>query len=135
MAIHGYPRYTKGIAFLALKRDLPRIRATVRPLGYTLPAGPIPFGVRGPHPHELYRLSKIIGTEVFTLDFLLVCPIFRAVWRGRRDYLWQGHRLHVVSVAGLARMKRSSARDQDRLDLKNLGVPHARKRKASRPTG
>ncbi|TDI43123.1 MAG: hypothetical protein E2P02_11880 [Acidobacteria bacterium] len=121
VAIHGYPRFTKDLDFLVLEDDMPRIRTAVKNLGYTLPAGPIPFGVGTDATRRIYRISKVIGSDVFTLDFLIVSAQWSEAWETRRDYeLEDGAVLTVVSREGLLHMKRLAGRLQDQLDLQNL---------------
>jgi len=44
------------------------------------------------------------------------------VWDDRDVFEWQGRQVQIVSAEGLARMKRLAGRDQDLLDLKQLGL-------------
>jgi hypothetical protein len=58
---------------------------------------------------------------VLPLDLLLVGPVLEEAWSSREVFEWKGRRAKVVSVEGLAKMKRLAGRDQDRRDLKDLG--------------
>lgn len=120
--IHGHVRATRDIDLLILKEDLTRVLAAVRPLGFTLEAGPIPFGVGTANARELHRISKIHEGALLTLDLLLVTPVFEQVWGGRQRSTWHQRDIWVVSLGGLAVMKRLAGRTQDLADLENLGV-------------
>ena len=70
---------------------------------------------------EVYRISKIEGKEILTLDLVLVTSVFESIWDEREYYEWKGRRIQVVSFDGLVTMKKLAGRDQDLLDLKKLG--------------
>lgn len=120
--LHGHVRATRDIDLLIRRESLPGVLAAVRPLGYTLEAGPIPFGVGTPQERELYRISKPEGRSLLTLDLLLVTPVFEEVWRTRARFAWRGREVWAVSLAGLEVMKRLAGRTQDRADLEALGL-------------
>jgi hypothetical protein len=123
VAIHGFPRLTRDIDFLVQAHDWDRITTALRPVGYTLIGGPIPFDVGKPAERELRRLSKpqAPDEELLTLDFLLVAGALREAWETREAYEWQGRRISVVSRQGLMLMKRLAGRPQDVADLDRLG--------------
>ncbi len=83
--------------------------------GFLDPAGRIPFEKR-----RGYRTSKIVGTDILTLDLLLMNAALEDVWNGREVYCWKGLDVQVVSAQGLVKMKRMAGRDQDLLDVKKL---------------
>lgn len=123
VSIHGHVRATKDIDLLIRREALPQTLAVARSRGFTLEAGPIPFGVGTPAARELYRISKLERGSLTTLDLMLVVPIFEDVWRDRQKILWGDREIWVVSLEGLARMKRLAARTQDLADLEALGLP------------
>lgn len=123
VAFHGHPRFTKDIDLLVEAESLVAVKAAIAPLGYTLDAGCIPFGVGTDRAREVHRVSRIEGTEVFTLDLLVLPQALADVWRSRELYRWQDRSVTVVSLEGLARMKRWAGRPQDRADLAGLGLP------------
>ena len=102
--------------------DLPEIEQLVATQGYTLASGKIPFAVGKPEFREIYRISKIAGQDVFSLDLIIVTPILTDVWEDREIFEWQGRNVQVVFVDGLAKMKKLAGRDQDFLDPKKSGV-------------
>jgi hypothetical protein len=104
-----------------LHRELRELIATTaRGLGFTLDAGLLPFGVKGPHAREIRRLSKVVGKEILPLDLLVLPSFLEDVWLSRENFEWEGRRLKVVSAEGLATMKRIAGRAQDKADLERL---------------
>ena len=121
VTLHGHPRLTRGIDLLVREDDIDAIREVVRSLGYAVAAGYIPFDVGTPRERQIYRVSKIEGEDLLSLDLLLVNPALEEVWRTRERFAWEGSTLTIVSRDGLARMKRLAARSQDLADLESLG--------------
>jgi hypothetical protein len=121
VAFHGYPRFTKDIDVLIQAEDLDKVLKIIEGQGFTFLAGPLPFDVGKPNERVVHRVSKIEGAEVLTLDLVLVSPVFQDVWQQRELFEWQGRHVPIVSAHGLAKMKRLAGRDQDLLDLKQLG--------------
>ena len=91
---------------------------------HILPADPMTFGAGTPTERVVHRISKVSDGEHLTLDLLLVSPALEKAWEDREIYEWKGRPVRVVSVTGLAHMKRLAGRDQDLLDLKKLGIPN-----------
>ncbi len=123
VAFHGHPRFTRDIDLLVPGASLPAVKAAVAPLGYTHDAGRIPFGVGTDREREVHRVSRIEGSDVFTLDLLVLPEALAAVWETRETFGWQGREVCVVSLEGLSRMKRWAGRPVDRADLAGLGLP------------
>lgn len=124
--IHGHVRTTTDLDFMVALPDRQRILDVLRPLGYRFVAGPIPFDTGTPKERILHRASRIDGEEMLTVDLLLVTPVLQDVWESREVFEWEGRRVTVVSLAGLAKMKRMAGRHQDLADLENLGVEVSR---------
>ncbi len=120
--IYGHARTTRDIDVLVLEDDLEQIQACLLDIGYTFKAGPIPFQTGTEQERVLYRVTKVEGPDMLTIDLLLVTPALRAVWDGRTVYNWNGRTLSVVSLEGLATMKKMAGRHQDLADLENLGL-------------
>ena len=122
VALHGYPRFTKDIDLLIPPGEAERVAEFLADAGFVFCAGRVPFDVGGPNEREIFRLSKIDADgDVLTLDFLIVNDALQEAWETRELFEWQGRQISVVSVSGLATMKRMAGRDQDLLDLKKLG--------------
>ena len=115
LAFHGYPRFTKDIDLLILATDCDRVLAIAERRGFLDPAGRIPF-----ENGDAYRTSKIVGSDILTLDLLLVNAALEDVWNDREVYGWKGLDVQVVSAQGLVKMKRMAGRDQDLLDVNKL---------------
>lgn len=122
VVIHGYPRLTRDIGILIRPEDLDRVKIAVSPAGYTIASGIIPFDVGQPGERQLFRLTKVEGTDHLILDLLLVGPSLESAWTTREEHRIDERVVHVVSRDGLATMKRAAGRPQDIEDLKQLGL-------------
>lgn len=122
VAIHGYPRLTRDIDVLVREEDLDRAREILKVSGYTLSSGMIQFDLGKPTECRVFRVAKVEGEEYLTLDLVLVTPFLEDVLKGREKHLVEGRTLQVVSLEGLAKMKRAAGRPQDRADLSQLGL-------------
>ena len=89
-------------------------------LGFVFEAGRLAFGMGGPDQREVYRISKVVGEELLTLDLLMVDPSYTAIWKKRKVVTWRGHRLKMIGLEGLLEMKRIAGRPKDRLDIEML---------------
>ncbi len=118
--IHGHVRSTLDIDVLVPAESLEPLMAAVGGLGFTLRAGPIPFGSGTSARRELHRASKVVGDEVLTVDALIVTPVLEEAWAGREILEWRGHPLPTVSRSGLIAMKRLAGRHQDLADIEKL---------------
>lgn len=116
VAFHGYPRFTKDIDLLVQPDDVGRAMDLLDAVGFLERSGRIPFEL-----HDLYRTSKIEGTDILTVDVIAVSSALEEVWDDRTVFDWDDRQLWVVSAGGLAKMKQMAGRDQDLLDLKKLG--------------
>jgi len=122
VAFYGYPRFTRDIDLLIQREKLDVVLELTKKRGFTLEAGVIPIGGKGKDKSEIYRISKVDGSDLLTLDLVLVSPGLQDVWENRELFDWQGRKVPVVSREGLMKMKQLSGRDQDLLDLKMLGL-------------
>lgn len=125
LAIHGVPRFTKDIDLLVRTSDLDRVRSAAHRCGFTLEGGRLTFGAGTDQVREVFRVSKASGSELLTLDLLLVSPALEDVWRSRRRTEWRERRAWVVSRDGLVRMKRIAGRPQDLVDIERILEPGA----------
>jgi hypothetical protein len=89
-------------------------------VGFTIEAGIIPFEVGRPHERQVYRVSKASGTDLLTVDMLLLPAFLQEVWLDREVYKVEGKPIHVVSRSSLIDMKRIAGRPQDLGDIANL---------------
>ncbi len=123
VAIHGYPRLTQDIDLLIPEGALSGARAALSAVGYTLESGELWFGSGTPRERRVWRVSKADGSDLTTVDLLLVSPFLLEVWRGRETHRIPGRTVTVVSRQGLAEMKRAAGRPRDLEDLRQLGLP------------
>jgi hypothetical protein len=123
VALHGHVRATRDIDVMVRREDFGAARAALRGRGFTLDAGPIPFGAGTEREREVRRVSKIVDGALTTVDFLVVTPVLERAWQTRAAYPWRGRHVTAVSIEGLTEMKRMAGRKQDLADLEHLGVP------------
>ena len=76
-----------------------------------LPAG-AQFAVRPSNDWPDFRDAALV----------LATPVLAGVFESRQTFVWAGRPISVVSLEGLARMKRLAGRHQDLADLEKLGV-------------
>lgn len=55
------------------------------------------------------------------LDLIVPRNLETIAWQKREWYDWNELKICVVSVEGLVEMKRAAGRDQDKLDIRNMG--------------
>ena len=68
----------------------------------------------------LFRVSRAVGTELTTLDLMLVGTIFEGVWADRELIEAGAQSLKIVSRNGLITMKEIAGRPQDLADISAL---------------
>jgi len=120
VALHGYPRFTRDIDLLVPAECLSRARTVAATAGFLDESGRIPFVES-----DVYRITKTEGTDFRILDLLVPKNLDTIAWQQRQWFDWDGLRICCVSVEGLVEMKRAAGRDQDLLDIKQLGFdPH-----------
>ncbi len=120
VAVHGYPRATKDIDLLISPEQLDRVREVLAGLEYDLESGEIPFEKGSEKERRIFRVSRAVGHELFTLDLILVTPVFADVWESREAIEFESQTMHVVSRDGLIKMKRIASRPQDLADIDAL---------------
>jgi hypothetical protein len=120
VALHGYPRFTKDIDLLVPAEALSHARTVAAMAGFVDESGRIPFA-----DSDVYRIAKVEGTDFRILDLLVPMRLDTIAWQQRQWFDWDGQPICCVSVEGLVEMKREAGRDQDLLDIKQLGFdPH-----------
>lgn len=120
VGLHGYPRLTTDIDLLVRPDDLERVREVLATVGYSLDSGLITFAAGKPTEHSLWRVSRAEGSDLITVDLLLVSPFLQDVWDGREELLLGARRVRVVSRGGLLKMKRAAGRLKDLDDIEKL---------------
>ena len=61
-----------------------------------------------------------VGHELFTLDLIVVTPVFADVWESPESIEFESQRMHVVSRDGLIKMKQVASSPQDLADIDAL---------------
>ena len=65
----------------------------------------------------IFRVSKVIGTQLLPLDIMLVTPAYESVWQTRTFASIGEYEIPVVSREGMIKMKMLSGRTKDQTDL------------------
>lgn len=116
VAIHGYPRFTKDIDLLVPEESLERAKLAARSAGFLDESARVPF----PDSY-LHRLLKVEGADYLMLDIIVPKRLDNKAWVERQWFDWNDLPICVVSIEGLVEMKRAAGRDQDKIDIQNLG--------------
>lgn len=124
LAIHGFPRATKDVDLIICAEDLARIRSLVRQLDYRVDGGFQTFRAGTTEESKLWRISRVVDDELWTIDFIIVTEFLRDVWHDRLTVEYRGQHIQVVSADGLRKMKEFSGRPQDLADLEKLNDPN-----------
>lgn len=122
LGILGHPRMTKDIDLLIRPADLDRALLVVKVLGYDIPARQMVFRAGSATEQIMRRVSKLDPetNQLLPIDFLVLTPVFDAVWAGRIAATYRDRTIHVVSPDGLVTMKTLANRPQDRADIAAL---------------
>jgi hypothetical protein len=116
LAIHGVPRATTDLDLLVDPRDLDAVLGVARARQFGIEALPMRFS----DGMEVRRMTKVDGTEMLTLDLLLVNPNLEPVWTSRERIPTERGEFWVVSRQGLIQMKAWAGREQDLADIVRL---------------
>lgn len=116
VAVHGYPRFTKDIDLLVPPASLECAKVAARSAGFLDESARVPF----PDSY-LHRLLKVEGTDYRMLDLIVPKRLDTKAWAERKWFDWNDLPICVVSIEGLVEMKRAAGRDQDKMDIRNLG--------------
>jgi hypothetical protein len=116
VAVWGAPRATKDIDLLVPANAVDGVKGVARQRGFTFEAEPMKFR----DGTELRRLSKVEGTDLLTLDLMIVNADLESAWRSRRRVPTLRGELWVVSREALIDMKARAARAQDLFDIERL---------------
>lgn len=117
LAIHGHPRATKDIDLLTPPDQIAALKAVARVHGFTIEALPITFSSSG---ITVHRVSRLLGTQILTLDILDGSGTLAPVWNSRERLDTTRGPVWVVSRQGLITMKLAAGRPQDLADLAQL---------------
>lgn len=120
VSVYTTPRATQDIDLVVTVKDIHRATDEIAALGFRR-AGP-PMQVAAGR-LEIHRLVKFDGSDLLPIDLLVpVDTALVGVLEGRAQVEIEGHRVFVVSVAGLRTLKRLRGSAQDLADLEALGL-------------
>lgn len=120
LAVHGFVRATQDIDFLVRTKDVSRIKAAIKPLGYIVEASPMTFRRGTERETRVNRVSRIVGEDVVTVDLIEADKGWMDVWKTRAKIALPGYNIKAVSREGLKTMKLSAGRPQDLVDIQRL---------------
>ena len=114
---HTEPRFTKDLDLW-----IDNSRANTKRVFKALGLFGAPLAGLSAQDLEKPELVLQIGLAPVRVDFLTTLPglEFRAAWRNRDTFRWEGVRTHFISKADLIQAKRLAGRPQDRRDLRSL---------------
>lgn len=117
VAIHGAPRFTRGLDLLVLPADAERAKGIAKALGFVAESLPMRLKAAG----VMHRVIKFGESgEVLALDLLLVGEQLEPVWESRERLRTGDQDLWVVSRKALLAMKLAAGRPQDLVDAQKL---------------
>lgn len=116
LAVHGVPRATRDLDFIARRADEAKVRAAARRAGYVFEALPMRFasGV------EMQRFSKLVEGRPLMLDFLWASDALEPIWTRRLHVPWGEGEISVVTREDLITLKLTAGRPQDLVDIQSL---------------
>ena len=101
-------------------QDIPRAAEIASRVGFDDVTGWVLLPLNRLGIHRLYRLNKISGEELLTLDLLEAESSGNAIFSDRESFDVKGRLIQSLTRAGLIAMKRASDRTKDRLDVELL---------------
>ena len=122
VAFHGYVRATKDIDLLVQRSEIDSLVAIAAELGFDPCDDFLRFGIGTDRETSIKRLNKFVETDFLTLDLIVVNSQTEIAWTTRLEVALPDQNMQVVSLHGLAAMKRLAGRTQDLLDLEKLGL-------------
>ncbi len=120
VAIHGCPRLTVDIDLVVPSSHIQNAVKAVAATGFDVETGWVSLAASELGSRRLFRVTKVEGSEYMTLDLLEVDSTENPLWRDRMQVEVAGRTLDVMSRTSLIRMKSSSDRTKDRLDIELL---------------
>jgi hypothetical protein len=120
VAIHGRPRLTVDIDIVVAAQDIKRAAVIAASVGFDDVAGWVHLPLTKLGIRRLYRLNKISGVKLLTLDLLEADSSKNAIFSDRETFDVEGRSIQSLSRAAIIAMKRDSDRTKDRLDVELL---------------
>jgi len=116
LSIYGAPRNTKDIDLVIPRSELPKAKDVAIGAGYLFDSGCLPFPKQR---FDVYRLKKIVGTEVLPLDLLMLEEDDQLLQEFRKVAI-RDVRTSVLSLKGMIELKTAAGRAQDLADIEKL---------------
>lgn len=104
------------------RNSLEPVKAAIESPGDIIPSGIIQFASGTPQAREVFRISRVLNNELFTLNLRLVTPVLHDVWTTKEVFHLPDRRISIVSRKGLTKMKRLAGRLRDLAVLEELGL-------------
>lgn len=120
VVIHGRPRLTLDIDFLVPADEMEKAIEAAAFAGFNDVAGWIALPSNDQGIDRLFRINKIQDGTLLSLDLLEANHADNPIFKDRESFEIDGHPIQILSRAGLIRMKRSSNRLKDKLDVELL---------------
>ncbi len=120
VAIHGRPRLTVDIDIVVAALDIKKAAEIAASVGFDDVSGWVQLPLNKLGINRLYRLNKISGVELLTLDLLEADSSKNAIFSDREAFDVEGRLIQSLSRAAIIAMKRDSNRTKDRLDVELL---------------
>ncbi len=120
VAIHGRPRMTIDIDFIVAANELATAVEAAASVGFDDVTGwvQLPGAMWGIN--RLYRINKVHGSELLTLDLLEIDSAENELLANRQVFELEGQHLVVLSKSALVKMKEGTGRTKDKLDVEML---------------
>ena len=120
VAIHGRPRLTMDIDIVVAAPDIERAAKISASVGFDDVSGWVQVPLNKLGIRRLYRLNKILGSELLTLDLLEADSSTNSILVDRETFDVDGRMIQSLSRSALIDMKRESGRTKDKLDVELL---------------
>jgi hypothetical protein len=120
VAIHGCPRLTVDIDLVVPGQDIPAAARAVAKAGFDVETGWVGLPENELGNNRLFRITKMDGSEFLTLDLLEIDSTNNPLWLDRVSVEIAGRAVTVLSRASVIKMKSSSTRKKDQLDIELL---------------
>lgn len=120
VVIHGRPRLTLDIDFLVPADEMERAINAAASAGFNDVAGWIVLPSNDQGIDRLFQVNKMLNGDLLSLDLLEANHADNPIFKDQESFEIDGHPIRLLSRAGLIKMKQSSNRLKDKLDVELL---------------
>ena len=120
VAIHGRPRMTVDIDLVVASNFIESAAKVAAEVGFEDVTGWVALPTSELGIDRLYRVNKIQGSEILTLDLLEIDSLENPLMANLKVFDIESSQLSVLSKSSLIRMKQGTRRTQDKLDIEML---------------